>query len=94
MSTKSVSIEAANAFMDSDNWAAAPCARCGASLEHGGGYRESLTAQNAIEVDIICHDCIYAHDAAVFKRDSILQGSSLATTALLRYDFEVYRPFF
>jgi len=118
MNTKSVSIEAANAFMASDNWGAASCARCGVSLERGGGYRESAgdesrrslalkslaergdtagerrAAQNAIGVDIICHDCIYAHDAAVFKRDGILQGSSLATTALLRYDFEVYRPFF
>ena len=118
MNTKSVSIEEANAFMSSDNWPAAVCGRCGASLERGGGYRESAgddsrrslalkslanrgdtagerhAAQNALGVDIVCHDCVYTHDAAEFKRSGILSGSSLATTAMLRYDFEVYRPFF
>lgn len=118
MNTKSVSIEEANAFVSSDNWAASSCGRCGASLERGGGYRESAgnesrrslalkslaergdtagerhAAQNALGVDIICHDCIYTHDAAEFKLSGVLSGSSLATTALLRYDLEVYRPFF
>lgn len=92
MRTTAVGLETAQAFLSSDNWAMASCGRCSASLERGGGYREVGRADDL--VDIVCHDCIYKHDTAAFKRDGILQGGSLATTALLRYDFEVYRPFF
>lgn len=85
--TKSISVKEANAFMASENWDSATCARCKSSLERGGGYHKE--ADNT--VDIICRECIYKHDAAKLKQDGILCGSSLATSALLRRDFEVYR---
>lgn len=56
MNTKSVSIEEANAFMSSDNWPAAVCGRCGASLERGGGgvrYTGIVCGSAGIEGDIL-----------------------------------------
>lgn len=90
----------ATAFLTSNgDWSATTCGRCPSSLERGGGYRSKPGAPETNdpegEVDMLCHDCLHADDRTRFLAHPVLRcGSTMAITALIRHDLEVFLPHF
>jgi hypothetical protein len=81
-------------FNSTEWWDTATCTSCNCLIQRGGATVPEPGQSENTHALIVCHDCAYKVRAAEFRQTGIMSGSSLPTTALLRRDLDLYRPFF